>query len=340
MMTSEIHKGLPIDHEAFLMEKYNSYLTTCRYIEIYYPFHEYFYITFVEEGQLKDLIVFGNHMNAAYCFNSLVALDEDLIKEFTKLIFEKFPKLTKVKIDASYRTYDVEKSVMIFKSDNQILELPETVDEYLANLGSKKRKNIKNRMTRLLSDFKEVKFSIKKGDEISENLIEKIIQFNRSRMKTKGKVSGIDNVYKTNILKYARCYGCVGVLELDGKLIGGAIGTLINKDIFMHVIAYDESFSGYNVGEVCTFNMIQYAIENDWKNFHFLWGRNELKRRMMAENHDLFSYFIFRTYSPDYYIAKLKVAIKRREAALKNSSVFEPIKKKILAAKRKQSVES
>lgn len=336
MIKTEIHKGLPIEHEEFLMKRYNSYLTTCRYLEVYHPSYDFYHISFAQEGELKELIVFGNNGDTAFCFNSLASLDEGLIGEFSGLIFNKFPKISKVKIDAAYRTYQLAKSIMICKSDNQILDLPHTIEEYQTNLGSKKRKNIKNRMTKLLNDFHSVVFTIKYGNEISESVIETIVQFNRNRMRTKGKISGINNEFKKNIYKYACFYGCVGVLELDGKIVGGAIGTVINNDIFMHVIAYDESFSNYNIGEICAFNMIQHAIENGWSRFHFLWGKNELKRRMMAENHDLFSYYIFRNYSVEYYLVKIRVAINKRLILLKEMPIFQPIKKILMTVRMKK----
>lgn len=330
MIKNEIHKGLPFEHEAFLIKRYNSYLTTCRYLEIFHPYCDFYHIAFTQEGELKELIVFGNSGNTAFCFNSLASMEESLIAEFSELIFNKFPKISKVKIDAAYRTYELAKSVMVYKSDNQILELPKTVDEYQTNLGAKKRKNIKNRITKLLNDFHSVNFTIRCGKEINESVVDTIVQFNRSRMKTKGKISGINNELENNIFKYACFYGCVGVLELDGKIIGGAIGTVINNDIFMHVISYDESFLEYNIGEICAFYMIQHAIEKGWLRFHFLWGKNELKRRMMAENHDLYSYYIFKNYSFNYYMVRIKVAINERLILLKDLSIFQPIKKVLM----------
>jgi len=337
MILSEIQKGLPTEYESFLIEKYHSFLTTCRYIQVYYPAHDINYILVKTDNELSDLIVFGIFGHTAYCFNSLVSMDQKLIENFTKLIFDQFSKLKKIKIDASYTEYQLKKSILIFKSDNQILKLPDTVDQYLTDLGQKKRKNAKARQRKLAADFKSIVFTVKFGKEIDGNVVDKIVQFNRCRMKSKGKISGINDEYENSIYKYCKHYGCVSTLELDGEMVAGSIGTLINKDIYMQVISFDENYQSYNVGEVCTNNMINYAIENKWTNFHFLWGRTEFKRRMMADSHDLYSYYVYRNYSLGYITERIKVSLNHLINNCKQPLFLDPVRKKIKNIRIKQS---
>lgn len=312
MIISTIHKGLPFAYESYLLDRYNSYLTTCPYINIYHSDYDVYHLFVYDNDEVKDLIVFGTNKSTAYCFNSLVAMDAQIVTKIIPIIFEEFKNIQRIKIDASYIPYQLSNSILTDISDNQILELPTSIDDYLTNLGAKKRKNLKLRTKKLASDFETVNFSVKFGDEIDDTLIDKIIEFNRNRMKSKGKKSGIDNGYENSIYRYCKHYGCVGIMEVNGVIVAGSIGTLINKDIYMHVIAFDDNFLSYNLGEVCAFNMIQYSIENTWERFHFLWGRNELKRRMMAENHDLYSYSVFRNHTFKYFVIKWKVEIQKR----------------------------
>ncbi len=334
MISTYIYNGLPTEFESVLIEKYSSYLTTCAYLEVYYPDYEMHYMVVSENNELKELLVFGNKGRTSLCFNSLVSLDQNLMNEFTTSVFERFPKIQRIKIDASYSKYNLKNSIMIFKSDDQILKLPSTIDEYLSNLSSKQRKNLKSRIAKLSIKFKNVNFSVDLGKDIQERVIDQIILFNRSSMKTKGKVSGIDNEYRDKINKYSHYYGCVAYLELDGVIVAGCVATIINKDIYLHVNAHDENFSEYNVGEICAYNMVELSINKGLSSLHFLWGKNELKRRLLAESHDLFSYFIYRNYSFDYMALQMHVGTKELLNRFKQSRIAHPIKESVLKLRK------
>jgi len=326
MISIECFSGLPLDYEVFLMERYNSYITTCRYIEIHYPTHDIHYMLVYDNGNLVDLLVFGNRKSDAICFNALVSLNSVVLEECLRKVFEVYPKIQQVKIDASYTKYKLEKSILVYKSDDHISFLPATVDEYLSELGAKTRKHLRARKANLEKEFEQVNFVTKIAGEIEESSIEKIVQFSRARVKQKGRNFGIDKTYTDNLYRYSRHYGCVVYLELDGVMVAGCISTIINKEIFVHVIAYDDNFSKYNVGEVCIFDLIQTSINNKLVKFHFLWGFNELKRRLQAKQNILFSYTVYRSYSFDYFSCKIKVALFEWMYRYKDAGIFKPIK--------------
>jgi len=334
MISIECFKGMPIAYEYFLLERYNSFITTCRYIEVYYSTYNINYMLVNEDGKLIEILIFGIRGKTSICLNSLVSLDQNIIVEFTKIIFEQNPGIKKIIIDASYKNYLLNKSILFFKSDDQVLNLASSIDDYYLQLGSKTRKHIKSRNAKLLAEFSKVNFVVKYGDEIDEHIINIIIQFNHYRMRNKGKTSGIDDNYKSNIYKYSQYYGCVVYLELDGVIVAGCISTIINKEIYLHVIAHDNKFSKYNVGEICAFYLIQTSIENKMSKFHFLWGESEMKRRFLAKSHLLFSYSIYRSHSLDFFYNKVKVKVVNCFGSIKYSKTLSPIIKALIKYKK------
>lgn len=60
MISIECIKGLPLQYESFLRERYDSYITTYRYVEVYYPTCEVHYMLVYEGGILIDLLISGN----------------------------------------------------------------------------------------------------------------------------------------------------------------------------------------------------------------------------------------------------------------------------------------
>jgi len=334
MITFTCFKGLPVDYESFLLGKYNSYIVSCRYVEVYYPSYDINYMLVTENESLIDLILYGNKGVTTRCFNALVEMDQIVIEEFVRKIFETYSSIKKVIIDASYKNYIINKSILNFKSDDHILQLPSTMEEYYKKLSSSTRQTIKNRKIRLLRDYSDVKFVTKYGNDIDQTLIDKIIQLDFNKLKHKGVIHGSDisnkNIhYKNNIFKFTYHYGCVAYIEIDGEIVAGSINTIINKSLFGHVTAYDTKYYKYNVGEICAFYLIQTCIENGLSTFHFLWGQSDLKKRMLAKPNVLFSYLIYRSYSFDYLFNTIKVLFNKVLINAKQSKFSKPFKTSI-----------
>lgn len=326
MISFESFKGIPREYESFLIEKYDSFITTCRYIEVYYQDYDIHYFIVKDKGKLLELLVYGTREKAAKCFNSLVYIDQDIISEFVKNVFNRHPLITKIEIVASYKEYDLNKSFLSFKSDDQILKLPSSLEDYLTNLGSQTRKHIKQRKERFLKDCPNAKFVTKYGLEIEESLIDKIILLNCSRMKLKGTISGIDNISKDNIYKYSIFYGCVAYIEIDGEVVAGCISTVLNKKVFAHVIGHNNNYSKFNLGEMCFMYLIETSIQKGISSFHFLWGETEYKRRLLAKPHVLYFYYVYRSFSLNFLLSKLRFTITKTKTNIEHSNFTKPLR--------------
>lgn len=337
MITIECFKGLPIAYEPFLIDRYNSFITTCRYIEVYYSsVYDINYMLFKENDKLIEVLVYGNKGAVSRCFNSLVYIHQSIIDEFTKKVFEIHPAIRKIKIVSTYKEYTLPKSILYSKSDDHILNLPATMDEYYMQLGSSTRQHIKNRRVRLFRDYKDVNFVVKFGSEIEDKTIAKIIQMNIERMKQKGKIPGLDDKHINNIYNFSQHYGYVVCLEVDGLIVAGSVNTIIKNEVFGHITSHDNNFSKYNVGELCAFHLIQNVIEKGITTVHFLWGASDLKRRLLAKPQLLFSYIIYRSYSFNYLFFKTNELFLHIFIGFKNSKISIPIRKIIIFYRKKK----
>lgn len=166
---------------------------------------------------------------------------------------------------------------------------------------------------------------MKNGDEIDNDTIDRITQLNVDRMKYKGIVPGLSRDENTKIHAFSQYYGRVAYLEIDGEIVAGCIAYVLNKRLFLHIIAHDNNHSKYNVGQLCLFFLIQSSIESQLSTFHFLWGDNEYKMRFGAKPHGLYSYFVYRSYSVDYIINNAKNLFIRTFINFRNSKYSKPI---------------
>lgn len=326
MISIEFFKGLPLEHESFLIEQYDSFMTTCRYIEIYYPTHDVNYMIVTQDGNRIELLVFGIEKQTCTCFNSLVNIDQYIIDEFIKNIFQRYPFIKKIIVGASYSCYKFNNSYLSSRANDHILSLPSTIDDYYRGLGSKMRRNLKSSQAKLLRDFPEVNFVTVFGGDIQETIINKVILLNIERMKHKGVTPGKNDADIKNIYNFSKHYGCVAYIEIDGKIIAGNICYILNNRIFGHVIAHDNNFSNYSIGYLCQLQLIKVLTEKGLSKFHFLWGNSEYKTKLLATPHSLFSYHVHRNYSLSLIVNKYKAKFSRFLVRARNSTFAKPLR--------------
>ncbi|NDP20100.1 MAG: GNAT family N-acetyltransferase [Paludibacter sp.] len=324
MYTIECLKGLPYEFESFLIQKYDSYITTCKYLEVFGKNHDFYYFPIYDDDKLEDLLVFGNDGNMSKCFNSLVAINQNIVSKCVRILFEKFPFVEKIHIALSYTSYNFKKGILCPTSETYILNLPATLDEYFLLLGPTTRKNLKRYKSKFLREFPRANYVEKTGAEIEEWMVSSIIQLNIDRMLYKGIVPGKVQNDINDYYLFSKHYGCITYIEIDGEIVGGDISYLINKNIYGHVIAFNNQYQKYNLGHICILHAIQNSIEKKMSYYNLLTGSNEYKSKLAAKPHVTYSYLIYRDFCLRFFADKYKMKIEQYIVQLRFSKYSKP----------------
>jgi hypothetical protein len=291
-----------------------------------------------KDSNLIDLLIFGCYGNTAVCFNAFVKFDQDVISLCTKKLFKELPSIQKVNVSASYSPFkrSILKAVLHSKANEYIIDLTSTVDEYFLQLGHSTRKSVRNHKSKLLRDFPGVNFITKYGNEIEESVIDRIIQLNIARMQYKGIIPAKDDSFAKKMFKYCKHYGAVTYIEIDGVIVAGDIAYILNNRMLSEVIAHDNKFSAYNLGEICMVHMIQTAINRGLQTLYLSWGENEYKTRLLAKPNLLYSYIIYRTYSLSYIINTFKSPVLINLTRFRLSKYSKPIRDAIKTYRKRK----
>ncbi|MFT3752809.1 MAG: GNAT family N-acetyltransferase [Paludibacter sp.] len=334
MIEIENRKGLPVEYESFLVEKYESYVTTCRYVEIFYGTFEINYLLVHEDGRLIDLLIFGTSGNTSKCFNLFAEFDQRVLGLCVKRQFDEYPGIQKIEVGASYKKIDLPNSFLQDKTNDQVVKLPTSIDDYFAALGYSTRKNARRQKKKLLTDYPQTNFVIRYGSEIDKSVVEKVLTMNEIRMKEKGIVYkshfALDDIYR-----FLQHYGVAVYIDVDGVIVAGTISSIINKRIFALVVGHDSNFSQYSVGLMVQFVEMQEFIEKGLTTVHFLWGDNDYKKRLLGTPRALFSYQIYRNYSFDFILNKCKAQYRLAYIKVKQSVFFKPVRELVKLSRRR-----
>lgn len=325
----EYYEGLPFDYEEFLIEKYKSFISNCRYIEIYFPNDKHYFAILKKEDKISEIIVFGILDKNCNCYNSLVNIDQAILKEFSNNVFSKFTALSNIRFSSSYLKYDLKKSFLLSTANDYILNLPDSLDTYFAELGATTRRHLKNYKARLLRDYPQAHFVTKYTSQIEREEIDRIVQLSFQRMKSKGIIPGKNQNDVNDFYRYSQYYGLVGYIEIDGQIVAGSISYIIDNRFFLYMIAHDNDFAKFNIGQLCIVYLIQLAIGKKFKTFHFLWGENDYKMRFNATPHQLSTYVFYKTYSIDFMLSKAKARFSRFLIQVRLSKYSKPVRNAI-----------
>jgi hypothetical protein len=250
-----------------------------------------------ENGTAIAVLLFQVSENRVRVLNEQINVDEKEIDRFINYIFATYSSIHVISFRA-IRT-NLQRLALPYQrfsvSDDIVVTLPDTPDEYLASLGKATRKNIKHHMSRLKRDYPSLRFDVYLTKEISEHHVRSIIELNRARMASKSKESTINHDEERRIIELAKRCGLVSVMTLDGNVCAGAVCLQVDKNYFSVVSGHAFQYDRYRLGMLCFYRTIRESIERGGKEFHFLWGRYEYKYALSGIQNSLDDVIIYRS---------------------------------------------
>jgi hypothetical protein len=229
--------------------------------------------------------------------NEVIRISAEDISRFAEYVFAAYKKVTVISFHAIQA--DFHRLRFPFQkfncSEDIVLSLPETEQDYLAKLGKHSRKNIKYYLSRLKRQHPTFEFSMLSKDEVTHQQVRDIVILNRHRMAGKDKISAFDDEETDRIINLVKQCGEVGVATVDGKICAGSICLRVGGNYFMIVIAHDSKYDDYRLGTLCCFLTICESMARKGREFHFLWGRYEYKYTLLGIQRDLDHVNVYRS---------------------------------------------
>jgi hypothetical protein len=258
---------------------------------------------------IVQILLYRMHGDQVQVLNEGLRLDSEEIARFCEYIFAAYPSMHLIVFHAIET--DTQRLPFPFQRFNCLediaMALPPRVEDYLAGLGKNTRRNIKRYMDRLKKSFPSFRFEAYEREAIDEQQVRAIVEFNRSRMAAKMKVSDIDETETKRITHMAKACGMVTVILFDGLICGGTISYRTGDNYFLYVLAHDPQYDGYWIGMLSCYLSICECIKRGGKEFHFLWGRYEYKFVLGASLRNLDHVTVYRSHAQLLYHPKTMI---------------------------------
>ena len=267
-----------------------------QYIRIDQPGVEQSAFVMRSGGAPVQVIVFSTDGSRANVLNSGNQLSKEDIGLFTSEVFARYPQVSAIAFPPSHAEIDKlpyphQSGVM---KEDIVVTLSDTVDAYRKRLGGETRRHLKRRLEQLAREYPSYAFKVLRGADVPHELIGEIVRLNGARMAAKSKTSDIDEDNERRMQALLTPFGAVGVVMIEGDVAAGGIGYRVGPNFFLRVIAHDPRYDRVSLGRVCIYLMICDAIENEAREFHFLWGQHPYKYNFLGEDRDLILANVYR----------------------------------------------
>lgn len=260
-------------------------------------------------SDIVAIFLFRVDGRTAQVLNEQISVQAGEVERFVQHVFTTFPTVEIV----SFQAIRIDEDKLAFphqrfyRTEDIVLSLPASADEYLDRLGKATRKNMKYHANRLKRNFPQLSFEVYADDQIVPQDVRDIFELNRARMANKNKVSEMDEVETDRVVQLVRTRGLVSVMRLDGRVVAGTVCSRVGDNYFMHINAHDPAYDDARLGKLCCYFTIRDCIEHGGKEFHFLWGRFGFKYLMLGVQQDFDQLVVYR--SPARFMKNIGVAL-------------------------------
>jgi len=288
--------GIPLSVEAEIDQLYESLFSSSAMFKACGAMTDVCVYVARKGDQAKAIFVFRYTQGRVDVLNEQIRIDKEEMRQFTSYIFGKYANVQRIYFRAiQTESQDFKYPLQRAKSTNDaVLSLPNSAPDYLASIGKSTRENIKRYLKLLKRDIPSVTFEVH-DNNVSEEILRSILNLSHARMASKNKVSGINGQEEKRIFFLTRECGIVTTVSIDGNICAGTILFRVGNNYYLRVIAHDPAYSDYRLGLLCCYLSICECIERKGRNYHFLWGREIYKYRLLGKHQDFDSITIYRS---------------------------------------------
>jgi hypothetical protein len=181
-------------------------------------------------------------------------------------------------------------------SEDLIVKLPPTEEEYLHSLGVNARTQLPYYLRRVQREWGNGLNVFYAADrEISEELFKELVELNRIRIERKGAVHLWHPQLVQQRWRLAQQCGLFCGIRRDGRLVAGTLSFLHRDEAFFVLIGHDTDYDRLRLGKLVLWFTIQRLIRTKFVRYHLLWGKSSYKYQLGGEPQTLSEVTVFRT---------------------------------------------
>ncbi len=333
-IVSEIHEfAVPAFAEQALDRLYGSMYASMRHLQLCDAAQPVPH-TWVgyRHGEIVGVLLFRLRGVQALVLTEMLALTPEVAEEFSRALFSRFAYARSV----CFNAVSLPKALPRLRaqqaafSENFVITLPSSVDDYLAALGKSTRKTLRGYGNRLQRELPGLQWQVRpasalRADEL-RRLVRQLQAFKRDSMAARGKRADQSRRETARLLALVAERGIVGTATHEGRLCAGSLACRFGDNYVMLLSAADPALESYRLGMLCCFWSVCDCVRAGARECHLLWGRYQYKHQLLGVPVPLHRVMIYRSWlwmalSPSRVLA---MAWLRWRSRLRDALLLDP----------------
>lgn len=252
-------------------------------------------------GEVIGVLLFRMRGTRAVVLTEMFALEQEVVDEFCRALFSRFAYADAICFNAIALPRPLVRGCrqLYAFSENYVIDLPASVEQYQAALGKSTRKTIKGYGNKLRRDHPDLSWEVCRGADMKngelEDLVRRLQVFKRDSMALRGKRAEIDARDTERMITLATECGLIGIARIDGRICGGSLACRIGDNYVMLLSAADPALEAYRLGMLCCFWSVCDCIGAGARQCHLLWGRYQYKTQLLGVPQPLYRLNLYRS---------------------------------------------
>jgi Acetyltransferase (GNAT) domain len=182
-----------------------------------------------------------------------------------------------------------------------VVSLPETVDAYVASLGTKTRRQLR-RADRLAKRELGSRLTCEylSSTGIDEGAIRSLVRLNALRLRAKRQRIPWTQQAIAQHARLARQCGMLCRFKVDDSVVAGSLSFCHGDEAFLGFIAHHPKYDKFRLGVICLLRTVERLIQRRFRSYHLLWGDGPQRERFGGRPVQLQRVLYFR----NWYYAK------------------------------------
>jgi hypothetical protein len=252
-------------------------------------------------GEVVGVLLFRLRVDQVFLLTEMFCLEQAVADAFSRAVFARFREVKTIHFNAISLSGPLTGWPLQHYafSENYVIRLPQTVDQYRASIGKSTRKTLRGYGNRLHRDFPDFSWDVRAVGEMRAHELRSVIRqlhrFKRDSLAARGKLAEISRRETARLLILARHAGLIGIARIGDRVCGGSLACRIGGNYVMLLSAADPALASYRLGILCCFWSICDCIRAGGRECHLLWGRYQYKTQLLGEPRSLLRLTIYRS---------------------------------------------
>lgn len=315
--------------EEVLERLYKNIYCTRKRLELYHSLDNVSTYVASDNSDIQTLLLFRVSKDTVYVLNQQIALPENQITIFAKVIFENYRKARRIEfyaLDVPSTIFNLGYPYQAIKQlEENIISLPGSDADFLKLMSPQVRKKLLSIIRKTKKEHPSYCFSILTGPDINEKIIAEIVNLANKRMYSKKRPSYIAEQEIPILTQLASRYGFTGLITIDGTLKAANLTFRVGERSFSRLIAHDPSYDAYSLGNQAQFFSIIYFISLGGREYWMSGGGSYHKAQFSASRRDLQNITLYRSRKTIFFCCAGYFQIKLRKKLI---SIRENLKNK------------